>query len=170
MELGSTVTLAFQGKLEDGTVFGYATADQPMVFQTGMDLAIEGLENNILDMNEVGEKASFVVSMYEAYGEYLEDKTEKVARERIPYPTIKVGQRIWMGSDEGLPEPVTAIEVTNEYVVFDMNHPLAGKDLYFDVEILDIQEPPEGFISAAEKRKMQGQYDDAYTVSGIGDE
>ncbi len=61
MELGSTVTLAYTGKLDDGTVFGYATKEKPMVFQTGMDMAIDGFEKAIMEMSEVGEKKEFTV-------------------------------------------------------------------------------------------------------------
>ena len=53
MDLGSTVTLVYTGKLEDGTVFGYATEENPMVFQTGMDMAIDGFEKEILAMEGV---------------------------------------------------------------------------------------------------------------------
>ena len=170
MELGSTVTLTYKGTLKDGTVFGYATADEPMVFQTGMDMAIEGLEDNIMDLEEVGQKASFVVSMYDAYGERIDDNVQKIPTDRVPARNQVVGKRVWMGSDDGDPQPVTVVAVDAEYVTFDMNHPLAGEDLYFDVEILDIQAPPEDFISAEEKRKMQGQYDEAYAVKGIGEQ
>lgn len=70
MDLGSTVTLVYTGKLEDGTVFGYATEENPMVFQTGMDMAIDGFEKEILAMEGFeGEKKTFTVGQYDAYGE-----------------------------------------------------------------------------------------------------
>ena len=84
MQLGSTVTLVYTGKLDDGTVFGFADADNPMKFQTGMDMTIDGFEKAILEMNEVGEKKSFVVNEYEGYGEYLEDYVAKIPAEQIP--------------------------------------------------------------------------------------
>ncbi len=154
MELGSTVTLAYKGTLDDGTVFGYADAENPMVFQTGMDMAIDGFEKEILAMNEVGEKKTFVVGQYEAYGEYLEDFTQKIPMEQVPKGNVKPGQRIYIASsDDGRPTPVTVISVENGVVLFDMNHPLAGKDLTFEVEILGIEDAPENFVSAAEKAR-----------------
>ena len=51
MQIGSTVTLTYKGTLEDGSVFGYADADKPMIFQTGMEQAIDGFEKAILEMN-----------------------------------------------------------------------------------------------------------------------
>lgn len=170
MKLGSTVTLNVKGTTDDGMVFADSAVSGPMVFQTGMEMAMDGLENNILDMEGVvGEKASFVVSQYDAYGEYLEDKVEKIPTERIPMRNLKVGKRVWIGNDEGAPEPCTVLEIHDSYVLFDMNHPLAGHDLHFEVEILDFQDAPEDFISVKEKERQEGQYKEAYTVQGIGD-
>lgn len=154
MKLGSTVTLTYTGKLEDGTVFGIGTKEQPMVFQTGMDLVIPGLEKEIMEMEEVGEKRSFKVGMYDAYGEYLEGCTTTVPHEAMTVPAV-VGKRVWLAGDNNERVPTTVIEVTNNDVTLDLNHPLAGKDLFFDVEILHIEEPPENFVSAAERKKEE---------------
>lgn len=152
MEIGSTVTLTYTGTLDDGSTFGFATAENPMKFQTGMDMAIDGFEQAILEMSEVGEKKTFTVDQYNAYGEYLDDFTQKIPMEQVPRGNVKVGQRIIMASsDDGSPMPVTVIGVKDGIVEFDMNHPLAGKDLTFEGEILDIEEPPADFVSAREK-------------------
>lgn len=153
MQLGSTVTLVYKGTLEDGTVFGYATEEKPMKFQTGMDMAIDGFEKAILEMNEVGEKKTFTINEYEAYGEYLEDYTAEIPTEQIP-AEVKVGKRIWLASSEdGTPMPATVLEVKGGVAKFDLNHPLAGKSLTFEVEILEIEDAPEDFVSAAEKAR-----------------
>ena len=152
MKLGSTVTLISKGTLNDGTVFGFADAENPMVFQTGMDQAIDGFEKEILAMEAAGEKKTFTVDQYEAYGEYLEDFTQRIPREQIPVDGLRPGRRVWMASsDDGNPMPVTVIEVDHNEVLFDMNHPLAGQDLTFEVEILEIEDAPENFVSAREK-------------------
>lgn len=154
MELGSTVTLTYKGTLDDGTVFGYATAEKPMVFQTGMDLTIEGFENEILGMNEVGEKKTFTIDEYAAFGEYIENMTQVIPREQIPVGDIRVGKRIWLSSsDDGNPMPATVIDFDAHNVTFDLNHPLAGKSLTYEVEILAIEAAPENFVSAAEKAR-----------------
>lgn len=154
MQLGSTVTLTYKGTLDDGTVFGYATEENPMKFQTGMDMAIDGFEKAILEMNEVGEKKTFVIDEYAAYGEYIEDHTTVIPREQIPVNDIKVGKRIWLSSsDDGAPMPATVIDLDMDMVTFDLNHPLAGKSLTFEVELLDIEDAPEDFTSAAEKAR-----------------
>ncbi len=152
MELGSTVTLTYTGKLEDGTVFGYATSEDPMIFQTGTDMAIDGFEKAILMMNEKGQKETFSVSEYEGYGEYLEGHTAEILIDQIPVRDIRVGKRIWLsGGEDGAPTPATVIEIRDGVVVFDLNHPLAGKTLIFDVELLEIEAAPKDFVSAAEK-------------------
>lgn len=154
MELGSTVTLTYKGTLDDGTVFGYATAEKPMIFQTGMDMAIDGFENEILAMNEVGEKKTFTLDEYAAYGEYIDNLTQVIPREQIPVGDIRVGKRIWLSSsDDGQPMPATVIDVDVHNVTFDLNHPLAGKNLTYEVEILAIEPAPENFVSAAEKAR-----------------
>ena len=151
MQLGSTVTLVYTGK-HDGTVFGFATEEKPMKFQTGMDMAIEGFEKAILEMNEAGEKKTFTVDEYGAYGEYLEGHVAKIPLEQIPVNDVKVGKRIMLSSSEdGAPMPATVLDITDGLVTFDLNHPLAGKSLTFEVELLEVEDAPEDFVSAAEK-------------------
>ena len=83
-----------------GTVFGFATEEKPMKFQTGMDMAIDGFEKAILEMNEAGEKKTFTVDEYGAYGEYLEGHVAKIPLEQIPVNDVKVGKRICVVSVE----------------------------------------------------------------------
>lgn len=157
MEIGSIVTLAYNGTLEDGTVFGYATSDDPMRFQTGMDMTIDGFEKAVLTMNEVGEKKIFSVDEYSGYGEYIEGKTAVIPFEQVPKVDIKIGQRIWLANDETEESMLcTVLELSESDVTFDLNHPLAGKTLLFDVELLDIQESPEDFASIVEKNRNNG--------------
>lgn len=140
MKLGSHVRLLYTGTLEDGTVFGYAKKEGPMEFQTGMDMTIPGFEKEVLEMS-AGEKKTFTVGMYDAYGEYIDDLVEKVPVENIPLRNIEIGQRIMMLDDNGEKFPAKILDITPKEVTFDLNHPLAGKDLTFEVEILSVEEP-----------------------------
>lgn len=144
MKLGSTVRLTYTGTMEDGTVFGTAKAEAPMEFQTGMDLTVDGFEREVLKM-EAGEKKTFTISQYDAYGEYLDDLTETVPVESVPLKGIEIGMRIWMTGDDGNKFPVKIIDITSDEVTFDLNHPLAGHDLTYEVEILSVEEPEEGW-------------------------
>lgn len=153
MELGSTVTLNIKGTTPDGMVFVETTPDNLMTFQTGMDMVIDGLEFEILGM-EKGEKKTVVIDQYKAYGEYLEEYTTRVPLEQVPVSGLKPGKRVYMhSSDDGNPILATVIEVTRTDVVFDLNHPLAGMDLTYEIEIIDVEEPPENFVSAREKEE-----------------
>lgn len=154
MKLGSTVKLLYTGTLDDGTVFGYAKESEPMEFQTGMDLTIPGFETEILKMEE-GEKKKFTVGLYDAYGEYLDDLIESVPTENVPLKNIEIGMRVFLTADNGEKIPVTIKDITSNEVVFDMNHPLAGKDLTFDVEILSVEEPEEGWEPPAQHNPLE---------------
>ena len=154
MEQGSTVRLLYTGTLKDGTVFGYAKPEQPMEFQTGMDLTIEGFEREVMNM-EVGEKKTFTVGMYDAYGEYLDEFVESVPVESVPLKNIEIGDRIWLAGEGGEKFPVKVLNITGDEVTFDMNHPLAGEDLTFEVEILSVEEPPEGWEPPKEHDPME---------------
>lgn len=144
MKLGSTVRLLYTGTLEDGTVFGYAKPEQPMEFQTGMDLTIEGFEREVLKMSE-GEKKTFTLTEYEAYGEYLDDLTTTVPVETVPLKGLEIGMRIWLSGDDGEKFPAKIMDITGDEITFDLNHPLAGQKLTYEVEILSVQEPEEGW-------------------------
>lgn len=154
MKLGSTVKLLYTGTLEDGTVFGYAKPEQPMEFQTGMDLTIDGFEKAVLEMEE-GEKKTFTVGMYDAYGEYLDELLETLPVEQVPLKNVEVGMRVFVAGQDGEKVPVTIHEITGEEITFDMNHPLAGHDLTFEVEILSVEEPEEGWRPPEKRDSME---------------
>lgn len=154
MKLGSTVTLLYEGTLDDGTVFGYAREAEPMVFQTGMDLTIPGFEEEILKM-EAGDKKRFTLDEYGAYGEYLDGLVEAIPTENVPLKNIEVGMRVFLTNDAGEKVPVTIKDINSKEVLFDMNHPLAGKSLTFDVEVLSVEEPPEGWKPPEKHNPME---------------
>ena len=115
MQIGSTVTLTYTGKTDDGEVFGYADAEKPMKFQTGMDMAIDGFEREILAMEgKPGEKKTFTISEYDAYGEYLDDFVQKIPIDQIPISGIVPGKRVKMHSSEGGGQAVEATVVSIE--------------------------------------------------------
>ncbi len=167
MELGSTVRLTYTGTLDDGTVFGYAKEEEPMVFQTGLELTIPGFEREVMQM-QAGEKKTFTLGIYDAYGEYLDDFVQRVPRASVPVE-VEPGKRVWMTNENGENVPVTVKEVNRDEVFFDMNHPLAGKELTFEVELLGVEEPPEDFVSAEEQRRRDEQMGKQYDLGGEGE-
>lgn len=137
---GTTVTLTFEGRLEDGTVYDKTTAENPLVFQVGHDMVLDGFEREVREMAE-GEKKTFTIKDWEAFGEYLEDNVEEVPIEVMPnIKGLERGKILWMIADDETKFPVTVRDITGSAVTLDYNHPMAGKDLTFDVEILKIDE------------------------------
>lgn len=140
MQDGTTITLIFEGRLPDGTVYDKTTADNPLVFQVGHDLVLDGFEREVREMTE-GEKKTFTIKDWEAFGEHLEDNVEEVPMEVMPnIKGLERGKVIWMIADDESKFPVTVRDITRDAVTLDYNHPLAGNDLTFDVEILKIDE------------------------------
>lgn len=140
MQDGTTITLIFEGRLPDGTVYDKTTADNPLVFQVGHDLVLDGFEREVREMAE-GEKKTFTIKDWEAFGEHLEDNVEEVPMEVMPnIKGLERGKVIWMIADDETKFPVTVKDITRDAVTLDYNHPLAGNDLTFDVEILKIDE------------------------------
>ena len=140
MRKRTTVKLAYKGILPDGTVYDQATRENPLVMQAGMGLALDGFEREVMEM-EAGETKTFTVKDYDAFGEYFEDWTERIPRDMIPgVERLKPGKVLWTLDENGAKVPGTVIEITNDYVLYDCNHPLAGNDITFEVEILEVDE------------------------------
>lgn len=142
MIAGTKVELAYTGTFEDGTVFGYAKPDEPLVFEIGEGMILDALENAVLQMENIGEKKRVVLQPFEAYGERIEDKSEKIPCSVIPPDQRVVGARAFMDTPEGSLMGV-CVSVDDDVAVFDLNHPLAGKTLVFDLELLGWEEPQE---------------------------
>lgn len=137
---GTTVTLTFEGRLPDGSVYDKMTAENPLVFQVGHDMVLDGFEREVREMAE-GEKKTFTIKDWEAFGEYLDEHTEEIPMEVMPnMKGLEIGKVIWMITEDEEKVPVTIKDITPEAVTLDYNHPLAGKDLTFDVELIKVDE------------------------------
>lgn len=137
---GTTITLTFEGRLPDGSIYDKMTAENPLVFQVGHDMVLDGFEREVREMAK-GEKKTFTIKDWEAFGEYLEDRIDEVPVEVMPnIKGLEVGKILWVIAEDETKVPVTVRDITPNVVKLDYNHPLAGNDLTFDVEILDIDE------------------------------
>lgn len=133
-----TVRVHYTGRLEDGTVFDSSREREPLEFTIGEGQVIPGFENGVIGMNP-GETKTLEISAESAYGPYRDDMLLDVSRDQFP-DTIQptVGQRLQLRQPDGQTMLVTVSEVRDEDVTLDANHPLAGKDLIFDVELVEI--------------------------------
>ncbi|GGY36250.1 FKBP-type peptidyl-prolyl cis-trans isomerase [Parvularcula lutaonensis] len=136
---GDTVSINYTGKLADGTLFDSSEGREPLQFQLGAHQIIPGLERAIDGMS-VGEKKTVTISPEDAYGERDESRMQAVPRAQLPadLPT-EPGTQLAMQTQDGQTLPVTVAESNEETVVLDANHPLAGRELTFDVELVDIK-------------------------------
>ena len=137
VETGKSVKLNYTGKFENGDVFDTSLLEgrEPLKTVLGQGNLIPGFEKGLLGMSE-GETKTINIDPVEAYGEYLDGLVTKVEKKQVP-DTVKVGDMLQSQSDRGVMN-VTVTEVTDEGVTLDANHPLAGKKLVFDVEVLEI--------------------------------
>lgn len=138
VDVNSTVTVNYTGKLEDGTIFDSSLNEgrEPLTAVLGQGNLIPGFERGLIDMGE-GESKTISIPFLEAYGERKDELVAQVPKDRVP-ETVEVGQMLQTMTQQG-PMNVTVKEVTEEYVVLDANHPLAGQDLVFDLEIISVQ-------------------------------
>jgi len=134
---GSKVKLHYTLRV-DGKVIESSRGKEPFVFEVGSKQVIPGFEKAVKGM-KVGEKKSFKVEPEDAYGQRRKEAIQEVPKERMPKGLeIKPGMTLYAQGPGGHPIPVKVVEVKKDRVVVDFNHPLAGKTLNFDVEILEI--------------------------------
>jgi peptidylprolyl isomerase len=137
---GDTVQVNYTGKLADGTVFDSSVGREPLEFTLGAGQMIPGFEKAVLGM-KVGEKKTVTIPADEAYGPRRDDLVVKVPREKLPSgKTPEVGQQLEVRLPNGNTIIATITNVSdNNTVTIDANHPLAGKDLTFEIELVKIK-------------------------------
>ncbi|WP_136440111.1 FKBP-type peptidyl-prolyl cis-trans isomerase [Pacificoceanicola onchidii] len=135
---GDTVRIHYTGTLADGSVFDSSQGRDPLEFQVGSGQIIPGLDKAIPGMT-AGEKKKVDIPADEAYGQPNPQAMQTVPRADIPADIpLEVGLQLQVQTPTGQVMPVTVTEMTEEQVTLDANHPLAGKDLTFDFELVEI--------------------------------
>jgi FKBP-type peptidyl-prolyl cis-trans isomerase 2 len=133
------VQMSYVGTLADGSVFGQSEKDKPLEFMVGARKIIPALEKQLLGM-KVGDKKKITIKAADAYGEYDKEALKEFPKSMFPQgSTFAVGERFIVQTPNG-PYPIKIAEVKPKSVVVDFNHPLAGKDLTFDVQIVMIRD------------------------------
>ena len=132
------VRVHYTGKLTDGTVFDSSREREPIEFEVGAGQMIAGFDRAVLGM-ALNETKTFDVPASEAYGDYDETRRFEVSRTQFPTDLEpQPGQQLALEQDGETAGVVVVLEVSDESVTLDANHPLAGKDLVFDIEIEEI--------------------------------
>lgn len=135
---GDTVKVHYHGKLTDGTTFDSSQGRAPLEFEVGAGMMIPGFDSGVLGMS-VGDKKTINIPAEEAYGPFQDDLLMEFPIDRFP-PDMKpeVGMQLNMSNGQGQQFPVVIADVKDDVVILDANHPLAGKELIFDIEMVEI--------------------------------
>lgn len=135
IQVGTIVNVHYTGKLTDGSVFDTSEGNGTLRFEVGSGQIITGFENALMGKN-VGDKVTVSINPEEGYGPFYEELLVRIPKDRMP-EGVHVGQ-VLQATNEGNVSNVTVLEVSESDVVIDGNHPLAGKELIFDIEVVSI--------------------------------
>ena len=142
VENGMFVSVHYTGTLDNGEQFDSSQGRPPLEFKSGGGQMIKGFDAQVLGMS-LNEKKTFTLSPEEAYGERNEDYMHEFPRAEMPAEiNPEVGQTLALTSPEGQHIPARVVAVDDEKVTFDLNHPLAGQSLTFEVEVVGISDTP----------------------------
>jgi peptidylprolyl isomerase len=135
---GDTVKVHYTGKLDDGTVFDTSSDREPLQFTIGQGQLIPDFEQAVVGMNP-GESKTIQIPSENAYGPHRQEMVLEIDRSEFPENLEpEVDQRLQVSQSDGRTFPVTVTGVSESKVTLDANHPLAGKDLTFDVQLTEI--------------------------------
>jgi len=135
---GDTVKVHYHGKLTNGTTFDSSAGREPLEFEVGSGMVIPGFDEGVTGMS-IGDKKTIHIPADQAYGQKEEHMIMEFPRDRFPEDMVpEVGMQLNMSNGSGQNFPVVITEVRETVVVLDANHPLAGEDLVFDLELVAI--------------------------------
>jgi FKBP-type peptidyl-prolyl cis-trans isomerase 2 len=136
---GSTVKVHYTGKLQDGTIFDSSEGRAPLEFVLGSGMMIKGFDAGVTDM-KVGEKKTITIPCDEAYGQHNPEMIIPFPKTNFPEDMpIELGMELPMQDQGGNRFNVTVTAINENEVMLDANHRLAGKDLVFDLELVEVQ-------------------------------
>ena len=137
-KVGDTIRVHYTGTLEDGTVFDSSIGREPLQFTVGQGQMIHGFDKGVVGLN-LSESKTITVPADLAYGPYREDLVQVVARDQFPPDSeLEVGQMLQANQPNGQIILVTVTNVTDSDVTLDANHRLAGKNLTFEIQLVEI--------------------------------
>jgi FKBP-type peptidyl-prolyl cis-trans isomerase 2 len=138
VKTGDTVRVHYHGKLTNGTTFDSSEGRDPLEFTVGSGQVIKGFDDAMIDMN-VGDKKTVNIPVENAYGNRTDDMLMEYPLTEFPADMKpEVGMELHMSDNMGNVFPVVITEIKPEAVVLDANHPLAGEDLVFEIELVSI--------------------------------
>jgi peptidylprolyl isomerase len=135
---GDKVKVHYHGKLNSGETFDSSKGREPLEFEVGSGMVIKGFDNGVIGMN-VGDKKTLNIPFDEAYGPKNPEMIIEFPKDRFPQDMeLEVGLQLMMSDGSGQNFQVVVAQIKDTTVVLDANHPLAGEDLIFDIELVEI--------------------------------
>jgi len=135
---GDMVKVHYTGTLDDGTMFDTSAEREPLKFTVGGGEVIAGFDTAVIEMS-IGDKKVTVIPAEQAYGEHSKDLVTDVDRERFPADMeLEIGQQLQVGLQDGNQAVVMIVDLSDTSVTLDANHPLAGQQLTFEIELVEI--------------------------------
>ncbi len=135
---GDNVRVHYHGTLSDGTIFDSSKEREPLAFEAGSGQVIPGFDNAVIGMN-VGETKTVHIPVDEAYGQPNDEMLIEFPTSQFPEgEQPEIGMQMHLSDDQGHVFPVIVKEINGDKAVLDANHPLAGKDLTFELELVGI--------------------------------
>jgi len=135
---GDTVKVHYHGRLADGTTFDSSEGREPLEFKVGSGMVIKGFDDGVMGMS-IGDKRTVNIQAEDAYGDKNPEMLVEFPKEQFPDDMMpEIGMRLNMTNGNGQVIPVTIVEVKENSVILDANHPLAGEALIFDIELVSI--------------------------------
>jgi peptidylprolyl isomerase len=135
---GDNVRVHYHGKLNDGSTFDSSEGRAPLEFKVGSGQVIKGFDDALIEM-KVGDKKTVVIPAEQAYGVSQPENVIEYPLSDFPEDMKpEVGLELHMSDNQGNNFPVVIVAITEDAVVLDANHPLAGKELTFDIELVEI--------------------------------
>lgn len=136
---GDKIKVHYHGKLRSGETFDSSNGREPLEFTVGSGQVIKGFDEGVKGMT-IGEKKTVEIPVVEAYGEKQQEMIIEFPKDQFPADmNPEVGMQLMMSNGSGQQFPVSVVEVKDDSVVLDANHPLAGQDLIFDLELVSIE-------------------------------
>ena len=138
VKIGDTIKVDYVGSFEDGTIFDASQKGAPLEFKVGAGEMIKGFDDAVKTMS-VGEEKEITILPQDAYGLIEERLIQKVPKKHLPQTQEpKIGMAIMVHLPTGQKIPARIVEIDDEQVTFDLNHPLAGKTLKFKIKVVEV--------------------------------
>lgn len=139
VQSGDKVKVHYHGKLRSGETFDSSEGREPLEFTVGSGQVIKGFDEGVMGM-QPGDKKTIEIDVLNAYGEKQKEMIIEFPKNQFPEDmNPEEGMQLMMNNGQGQSFPVVIIEVKEESVILDANHPLAGQDLIFDLELVSIE-------------------------------